>query len=169
MNEYFFEWIFWILFWIEFWIESFFGPIQLKNEFSKCIEQGYLKVSFSPFTFFTFHLFSPQQPQQLTFFFFFQAPDPFIIQKSRELNRLGQISHRIFYWTDVWNPVQKSFAQRGWSQTWSTMEDARTGDNHLPLPYHHLHHCPPVIAKITTLQKVDILYISFINDVCLYM
>ena len=38
--------IFWneyleILFWIEFWIESFLGPIQWKNEFSKCIGQGY--------------------------------------------------------------------------------------------------------------------------------
>ena len=41
LNEYFFEWIFWILFWIEFWIESFLGQIQWKNEFSKCIEQGY--------------------------------------------------------------------------------------------------------------------------------
>ena len=35
------EWIFWILVWIEFWIESFFGPIQWKNEFLKCIAHPY--------------------------------------------------------------------------------------------------------------------------------
>ena len=43
------EWIFWILFWIEFWIESFLGPIQWKNEFSKCIAQGYVQVGLSIF------------------------------------------------------------------------------------------------------------------------
>ena len=42
------EWIFRILFWIEFRIESFLGPIQWKNEFSKCIAQGYPPSPLTP-------------------------------------------------------------------------------------------------------------------------